>query len=382
MKKISTLSIVIILSSMIIGCANKSNYPAPKSLIESKKNEKIIVLWKKKIGNGTGKQADLKLAPCFDGKLIYSVNFNGKISAIRINNGKIYWTNQLKENLTTSPVISKNFVIVGSLDGNLIGINKDTGKTLWVKKLTSSIFGTPKVKDKVVYVQTHDGNISAHDIVSGKILWREKNSTPELILVGNSPFVIWKDLLITGTSSGKVLALNPNSGKKIWEKITSISTQSESITSQMIDIVSNPMAYDNILYIAGFQGNIISMDLEKNKIIWQKKASIYNNISLSKNLVFTCNTNDHLTAYSKKNGELIWNQNILEGRRISGPLFLKGKLFVTDYKGYIHIFNASDGKYFGYHYITSGNINAQPVTYKNYIVIQSDEGTLVVMKLK
>lgn len=44
---------------------------------------------------------------------------------------------------------------------------------------------------------------------------------------------------------------------------------------------------------------------------------------------------------------MLWESDALEGRNLTAPTFVDGKLALGDYQGYVHLLNASDGEIMG-----------------------------------
>ena len=49
-------------------------------------------------------------------------------------------------------------------------------------------------------------------------------------------------------------------------------------------------------------------------------------------------------AYDKYTGAKVWDNNVLQYRNLSSPVFLGSNILVVDSDGYINLFSRSDGK--------------------------------------
>ncbi|WP_162902219.1 outer membrane protein assembly factor BamB [Facilibium subflavum] len=379
-KRLIQLLLTGLFAVLLSACANKSNDIPPKDLIKFTPKLHASYVWGRDIGNGTGKQLDVKLAPAIQNDTIYTVSFDGYVSAVNAQNGKIRWYKNTHLQLTASPNISDNFIITGSLHGKLIALDTTSGKILWQSTLPSSLFSKPAIHDGVIYVQTHDGSISAYQLKDGKQLWTQKSPTPDLMLIGNSSPIYYKGLVLAGTASGSLWGFKADNGQKQWDNPVALPSGG-SPAAQMVDINATPIIDNNVLYIATFQGNLISFDTQYGNVKWQKKASVFNNMSLTDNALFVSDAKSDLIAYDTKNGQIKWQKDILQGRKISAPLYYKGYVIVGDYEGYLHIFNATTGQYLDRVDIGGDGIKAQPVIANSYIAVQTNDGTLAAVKL-
>lgn len=363
----------------LTGCGNKSNALPPKPLIKFTPKLHAQYLWDQNIGNGTDGQLDLKLRPSVWQNRIYTTSFDGNISAVDAENGKLLWQENTGLKLTSPPAVSQKFVVAGTLHAKLIALDRVNGKLLWQSDLPSSLFARPTIEGNVVYVQTHDGSISAYHLKNGKQIWSQNTSTPDVMLIGNSSPLVYHDLVLAGTSTGSLWGFNKTQGTKQWDNPIALAN-SGSPAEQMIDITATPIMLNNTLYIATFQGSLISFDARQGRANWQKKASIFNNFAISDRALFTTDAKSDVTAYSLKTGQILWQNKSFEGRKLSAPLYDKGKIFIGDYEGYLHVLNATTGQYLDRVKIGGKGINAQPTAANGNIIVQTNDGTLGAVK--
>ncbi len=379
-RVVLTTTLIVIFGGFLSACGNKSNDTPPKPLVEFKPNMNAKYVWNLSIGNGNGGQIDLALTPTSDHGIIYSASFDGIVNAVNDQTGKRLWSTNTRLQISSPIAVSGNFVITGSLHGTLVALNKENGEILWSSALPSSLFSKPSIVGSVVYTQTHDGSVSAYNLTDGKQLWTQSISTPDLMLVGNSSPIIYEGLVIAGTSSGSLWGLKADSGEKEWDNPIAL-PQSGSPAQQMVDITATPIIHNNTLYVATFQGNLISFNTKLGSMNWQKKTSVYRNITLGQNALFAVGDQGELTAYDLKTGDKLWQIDELEGRKPSAPLYINGLIAVGDYQGYVHIFNAINGKYMSRIEIGGDGISASPIESSKNIVVQTNNGTLAAIKL-
>lgn len=379
-KIILSSALIAVFGGSLVACGNKSNDTPPKPLVEFKSSLDAKYIWDRNIGNGNDGQIDLTLTPAIDNSVIYTSSFDGYISAVNATTGKRLWSTNTKLQLSSPVAVSGNMVVAGSLRGTLVAVDPSSGKVLWQSALPSSLVSAPSIVDHVIYTQTHDGSISAYTLKDGNQLWTQSIATPDLMLVGNSSPIVYQDLVIAGTSSGSLWGLKTATGEKQWDNPIAL-PQSGSPAQQMVDINATPIIHNDTLYVATFQGNLISFNTKLGSMNWQKKASIYRNIALGQKAIFTTDTKGDLSAYSLKTGDKLWQATELEGRKPSAPLYIDGYIAVGDYEGYIHIFNAETGKYLTRVEIGGDGISATPIAADKSMIVQTNSGTLAAIKL-
>lgn len=381
MKKLNISIIAIILSSLISSCS-KSNVPPPAPLEKIAPNKvHVKVIWSRRTGNGTGGLGNYNLAPASNSTTVFVPNQNGKIFAINIANGKVIWKKNTKTNISSQPNIVSNALIFGTMKGDLIALDTTTGDTLWHANMPSSLLSKPTIFDDTVYTLSHDGTVSAFNVMNGKSIWGVTNSIPEITLVNNSSPVVLNNTVMIGTSYGTVLGFTASDGDRTINIPIAIAHGS-SPAEKMVDITADAMLYRGYIIFASYQGAIVALDRDNGKMMWAKKSSIINNMSINNNVIFTTQADSSIKAFNIETGKTIWSQNILDWRKISGPIYYKGMIVVADYEGYLHFFNSLNGQYLGRYKLTpisnffNYGVTQQLVATKKGILVESNKGKI------
>lgn len=380
MKKLYFIAAPILLALLIAGCS-KSNVPPPTPLDEKPPKETHVkVKWKTKTGNGNGGLVNYKVAPAYSYETVLVPNQNGMVYGLAITNGKIIWKNNTGTNLSSEPNTIANAVIFGSIKGVLSAINAKDGKTLWRTDAPSSIFAQPTIYNNHIYIHSHDGSISSFDAKNGSKDWSVSNNIPEISLPDNSSAIVLNNTVMVGTEFGTVLGFTLKDGDRTINIPVAIAHGS-SPADKMVDIAANPMLYDNYLIFAAYQRAIVALDKNSGKMLWAKKSSIINNMTINNNIVFTTQDNSELKAYNIQNGNVVWKQDTLKWRNITGPAYYKGLIVVADYQGYLHFFNSLNGEYLGRYKLTPKSkifdygISSQLVPTEKGILVEANNGT-------
>ena len=87
---------------------------------------------------------DISANPVVNGKNVYTLSTNGKLTSTNIINGKRNWSIEVSGSGT--PIISGNILLVMDRDSKLICINIDSGEVYWIRELDKFRKGN-KVKD-------------------------------------------------------------------------------------------------------------------------------------------------------------------------------------------------------------------------------------------
>ena len=98
--------------------------------------------------------------PALSGNVIYvgAGKNTKKLLAINYLSGAAIWERKLGE-VTNSPVVSGNRLLVGTGEGTLFCLDKQNGSELWTFKSSEPIVSTPAVQGNRLYFGSLDGNL-------------------------------------------------------------------------------------------------------------------------------------------------------------------------------------------------------------------------------
>jgi outer membrane protein assembly factor BamB len=166
-------------------------------------------------------------APSADGSVVMAAYSSGEIVALRIENGRVIWSDSLtalrRSNPVSSiahvrgrPVIDRGQVLVTANSGRTVAIDLRTGARLWERAIGSA-YG-PWVAGAYVYLISNDGLIVCLMRKTGGVRWvrqlqqfedEEDREGP----VFWSGLVLAGDRLLLGGSHGELLSVSPYTGR-------------------------------------------------------------------------------------------------------------------------------------------------------------------------
>ncbi len=134
-----------------------------------------------------------------DDNLIYVTDKEGVVSAIRIEDGFIFWDFNAESHIPHSPAIVGNKLIFGCNNGMLYALNISTGKPVWKVKLKGDIKARPVIYQGIVFVSSYDENVYALSSSKGDIIGKVFVSN----LIYASPLV-WDRSMVVSTLGGNL----------------------------------------------------------------------------------------------------------------------------------------------------------------------------------
>ena len=108
--------------------------------------------------------------------------------------------------------------------------------------------------------------------------------------------------------------------------------------------------------------------------------STYTGLTSDKENLYLTDATDHIMAFSKKSGSVIWKQAALKGRSITAPVMHEGNILVADLQGYLHWVSNQDGMLVGRAFVGRKGLIASPVSVNNKVFTMTQDGRLTVLQ--
>lgn len=357
----------------ILSCSNSDNAEPPTELVDFEESIKINKLWSASTGNGVGQQY-IKLFPLIVDEKIIVADRDGNVTAFDINSGDELWRVELNMILSGGVGGDENHLLVTSRDGHVIMLDGE-GKLLWQIDATSEVLMPAQISAGVVIIRSVDGRLSALDIANGAEKWTYKRDVPALSLRGNSTPIITKGYVFSGLDSGRLVALDLLSGNAVFDiPIATPSGRSE--LERLVDIDGNAVVIGDTLYIASYQGRVVSLNIRRGQLNWSRKTSTYSGVEYAASNLYLADDKDHLWAYDASNGATMWKQEKLAARNITRPVAMKNTILVADFEGYIHWLSQFDGRFLARVDTDGSGVIVPPIVHNDVVYVLTRDGEL------
>jgi len=182
---------------------------------------------------GTVESAGLlgSASPAADGSVIITSYSSGEIVALRLENGRVIWSDSLTAQRRTNPVstlahirgrpvIDRGRVIASSNSGRTVAIDIRTGSRLWEQKIGTA--HSAWVAGEFIYILSTNGEIVCLARKNGGIRWvrqlqrYEDEEDKEGPIFWSGP-VLAGDRILVGSSHGELWSISPYSGKLLGQ---------------------------------------------------------------------------------------------------------------------------------------------------------------------
>jgi len=247
--------------------------------------------------------------PVTDGKLVYSVFYDGTVIAVDFA-GRIAWTNKEVKffslhGLGASPIIANGQVIM-PFDGSSREETKVGWKIPWEKAVVLSL-----------------------DAKDGSVRWKGQRGQSRVGHV--TPILVDKGDTLVSAGGDRVQGFDPATGRRIW----SVYSQGEGVTP-------SPVFGDGLIYTSsGFEAPTLRAirpggrgDVTKSHIAWEQKNGVaaLSSLLYVKPHLYSISRDNILHCIKASSGEIAWRKR-LTGTYWASPVYADGRIYILSEEG-------------------------------------------------
>jgi len=363
---------------LLAGCGAKDNTPKPAALVNFTPAASVTQVWSTSTGKGNNSKF-LKLDASYDNGVIYTADNVGHITATNAQNGNQLWQINTRAPITAGPTASNGIVVVGTDDAHVISVSEQDGHLVWNQTISSIVLASPTVYQSNVLVKSVDGKLVNLDSSTGKQLWSFSQEVPSLILRGSSSATVDNNAVYIGFANGTLASLTLDTGNTNWTQAIA-TAQGYNDIENMIDIDVKPIVKDGIVYTTTYQGNVAALNAITGTVLWQHPFSSYTGIATDAQSVYSGDAKSHIWAFDQNTGGILWHQDTLSWRNITGPVVMKNTIVVGDMEGFLHWLSTKDGQ-FVVRTDVGDPILATPIVVNNILYVFTAKGNLAAYQL-
>lgn len=362
---------------LIAGCTSKT-VPLP-TLAPVDNSVPVNTVWLKHINSST--KVDLtKYTPAIDGSQLFTSDENGNTGSIQLATGESIWRVKLKPGVSGGVAVGNGLVFVPTQNGEIYALDEKNGSVRWHTALPNQSNTAPTYADARLYVKTIDDKVLAMNTSSGQIVWTYDQGATQLQLLGSSRVAVSGNTVVAGFSDGKVDAINANTGALMWQ--TTVATpEGFSDVAQMVGIFADPVISGFTVYVGAYHGSVAALDIDSGAVKWQHRFSTYDNIAVTDKGVFAAGQGGHIIGLSRSNGSVMWKQDALSKRSLSGIAVDGNNLVIGDDQGNLHWLSAQNGNFVARTSLGKTVIATTPLVVSGNVVVPAQNGNIVVLRL-
>ncbi len=292
-----------------------------------------------------GKSAGYLFVPSVNDRLVYAGSYDGTIAALAEDGGGVVKRIDARARISGGVGAGDNFVAVASTKGEILAFDA-AGRSLWQGSVGGEVLAPPTVTLTSVIVRTADGRIVALNRADGKRRWVFQRPAPALTLRTNAAVVINRANLYAGYPGGKMVAIELESGKPIWEATLSQARGATEL-ERIADVAGLPVLDESRICAAVYQGRTGCLETLSGNVLWTREIASSESVAVDGKNLYVSESGGNIYAVDKTSGSTVWKQEKLAARNPGAPLVLKGRVLIGDITGVIHSLSAENGDLIG-----------------------------------
>ena len=349
--------------------------------------------WSRSIGRGNGKAYRITSAPIVVNGVIYAMDSQLQITAMRLTDGAIGWRKNLMPASESDGVFGgglaygNGVLLAGTGAGRLYGLSPRTGEVIWQQRLRAPIHGGPAVDGDRVYATTIDNHAAAFNVASGQKLWDHEGREGITTILGSTAPAAAAGVTYVTYASGEVFALASETGRVLWTD-TVAGLTATARTGMFIDDVGGPPLIDrNRLVVVGGSDRTVSFDIDRGIQAWELPFGGTQMAWPSAQHYFIATDAGRLVAVDRDTGGIAWARSLpkyADASRLDrvewfGPVLAANRLVLASSTGLLVTIAPSTGKLLGRVQSRDGYV-APPIIVDNTMLLVTENGDLIAYK--
>jgi eukaryotic-like serine/threonine-protein kinase len=318
-------------------------------------------------------------SPVFGEGTIYVSTITGRIFALNPSDKKIKWHLNIGSPIVSTPLIHNQILVVANYDSwvkgtsfvgmnFLFGVDRENGKQIWKFDIPGDVFSSPCLAGgNMIIVGSISGAVFALQVNSGDLLWKFETGGQ----VWSSPSYNGNNIFI-GSDDGFLYCLDKD-GKLLWK--TKLNGKVRSSSPCLSFNEENPL-----VFIGTYSGGMFCLNQLTGEIRWSKqiKQPVMASPSILKDKVFFATSDNKLYCLRKNNGLKIWDFET-GGKIWSSPSISEydNVLFFGSLDAHIYGINIDTGKQ-TWKFPTMNMIDSSAAIANNMLFMASRDGLLYV----
>lgn len=315
--------------------------------------------WVADIGNGDSRKFRITAAPVVSQGRIFTLDSQSVITATSTA-GATLWQADLrpprdKEGDATGGgvVVFGDTVYAATGFGVLTALDATTGAVRWTQQLGGSSTGAPAVSGDLIYVLAGDNTGFAINRYDGTVAW-ELNTSESLGNVLGAPApAVTDEFAVFAFGSGEVQGVFRRGGLSRWDTSV-VGKRAGRALSNTSDITAPPVVSGNTVYVGNQSGRIAALELDSGSRIWTAREGAVGPVWPAGDSVFAVSELNELMRLDASDGSKIWGVELpnfikrkprRQGAVLThhGPIVAGGRVIIASSDGLLRSYDPTNG---------------------------------------
>ena len=364
--------------------ATRTSHPALASQLTG-------VQWSTSIGQGDSRRYRITADPVVADGRIFVMDAKSTVTAVLLSGQTLWSVNLTPERDRESDAgggglaYGDGKLIVTSGFGTLSAFDPASGAEIWTQDLDAPTTGSPSISRGLVYVVGGDNVAWAVNADTGRVAWQLDGAPGVSRVAGGPAPAVGDDLVIFGYGTGEMQAAFRKGGARRWDAI--IAGQRRGIAATKVSgITGDPVIAGNTVFAGSYSGRIVALNGESGARLWTAKDGALGPVWPAGGSVFAVTDRNELVRLDGETGTRIWGTKlpffVKEDRRRRveivahyGPIVAGGRVIVASNDGLIRSFDPVTGAQLSAVEVPGG-ATTNPVVAGNTLYVVSAKGML------
>jgi len=315
--------------------------------------------WSASIGKGTTKVGRISAPPIvYDGR-IYALDSEGNVSAFSLSGGSAVWR------ATLAPEAENQGPSMSAVAQNILYLTADDG---------GGYGGGLAADDGRIYAASGYGTVIALDPATGKRLWEKNIGTPVRV----APTVS-SDRIFVLSVEGKLYCLSTIDGAELWV-VRGLPQQAS------LGLNASPSVEGDVVVVPYATGDLVALKVADGSGLWSENLARNRTTSqlasmsdaarpaVDNGTVFAVGHGGRMIATAAKTGERLWSLSVPSTQP---PCVAGDSVFVVDTSGMLMAISRRDGKVQWSAKLPGSTTWSGPVLANGILWLASKEGAIV-----
>ena len=273
--------------------------------------------------------------------------------------------------IEASFVVDDSILYVGRIDGYVNAFSIARQQVVWDYETLGQISGSPNLVGDQLLVGSYDGCMYTFDKKTGK-----KKGQFRTGYYINGTAAVWKKYIMFG-------------GCDAWVRVVDVATGVMTDSLELDSYVpASPAILDGVACACDYNGNVYEMTLDNGKIASHRKllvssadnegqdGGVVSMPTLTRTDVYILSGDRYISCIDRASGQMRWKKMLRGMTGECSPLVAQDKVLVCTKDGHVSILNCKDGTEL-WHYEAGEQIIASPAIIGDRFYILTSRGTLL-----
>lgn len=349
------------------------------------------VQWSASIGAGDTRRYRITADPVVANGRIFALDSKSQVTAVSTS-GEVLWSANIAPPSDREAdagggglAFGDGKLMVSSGYGKISALDPASGAVIWEQDLGAPATGTPTVSGGLVYVVAGDNVAWAINSDTGRVVWQLEGAADVSNVSGGPAPAVNDDLVFFAFGSGEIQAAFRKGGLRRWDAIVAGKRRGIAVNT-VSDITGDPVIVGDRIYAGSHSGRMVALNADSGARIWTAKDGALGPVWPAGGSIFAVTDRNELVRLNAETGERIWGTKlpffVKEDRRRRveivahyGPVIAGGRVIVASNDGQVRSFDPVTGAQTGT-VAVPGGATTNPVVANGTLYVVSSKGVL------